>query len=234
MFSRQYTDSEPSAIQAYPEHNPLNIFVRERSYQWTDDDFDDFVGIDYEITNVGPNALDDVYFGIFLDGDVGNRNTPGYNEDDVVGFVRIPAVCTDYGGVSLDYGYVADATSSSTMGVMILDHVTDPGGFGFAPPGSVGRHSRTSTAALLSRTAAIQPMISNATSSCRERTIERDGTVPRDYRILLSVDLRRASSGIHPDFQHCAGLHARTSQQREPLTSGACVSGAVDQPRRRR
>jgi hypothetical protein len=233
MFSRQYTDSEPSAIQAYPEHNPLNIFVRERSYQWTDDDFDDFVGIDYEITNVGPNALDDVYFGIFLDGDVGNRNTPGYNEDDVVGFVRIPAVCTDYGGVSLDYGYVADATSSSTMGVMILDHVTDPGGFGFAPP-RVG----WTTFAHFNGSASFEDGGDPTNDFQRYelmsgRTIERDGTVPRDYRILLSVGPFAELLPESPDFQHCAGFDARTSQQRE-LTSGACVSGAVDQPRRRR
>ncbi|HEX6790745.1 MAG TPA: FlgD immunoglobulin-like domain containing protein [Candidatus Krumholzibacteria bacterium] len=186
MFSRQYVDNHPTAIQAYPQHNPLNIFVRERSYQWTDDDFDDFIGIDYEITNTGPDVLEDVYFGIFFDGDVGNRNTPGYNEDDIAGYVRIPVVCTDYGGVSLDYGYVADATTSSTMGVLMLDHVIDRNGW-FAP-----RRVGWTTFAHFSGSQSFEDGGDPTNDFERyelmsRQTIERDGTVPRDYRILLSV-----------------------------------------------
>src|SRR5688572_10086314 len=33
MFSCQYTDNQPTATQIYPQHNPLNLHVRQESYQ---------------------------------------------------------------------------------------------------------------------------------------------------------------------------------------------------------
>jgi hypothetical protein len=186
MLARQYTDFEPSAIQAYPQHNPLNILVRERSYQWTEDDFDDFVGIDYEITNVGPDVLEDVYFSFFLDGDVGNRNTPNYWENDVAGYINVPAVCTIYGGVRLDYGYVADSVTGSAIGVLLLDHTIDRTD-GFAP-GELGWTQFAAFSGSQSYEDGGDPTNDFERYELMSAgAIEPDGTTPRDYRILLSV-----------------------------------------------
>ena len=138
MQSCWYTDDQPEAIQIFPEHNPLHIEVRQRSYQWSDTDFDDFVGFDYTITNTGNTTLTDVYLGIFFDGDAGSRNTPNYWQDDATDFRRLPLVCTGWGATSVDIGYVYDADGDNGQttggcGVLLLDHPTDPTG-AVAPP----------------------------------------------------------------------------------------------------
>ena len=63
MFSCWYNDYEPIIQQIFPQHNPLGINIRQESYQWGDDRFDDFVGIEYTITNVGDELLEEVFVG---------------------------------------------------------------------------------------------------------------------------------------------------------------------------
>ncbi|MFQ5607596.1 MAG: hypothetical protein ACE5GA_06585 [Candidatus Zixiibacteriota bacterium] len=50
-------------------HVPLNLKVEERSYQWSYEYAEDFVLIDYEITNIGDQEIKDVYVGFWVDGD---------------------------------------------------------------------------------------------------------------------------------------------------------------------
>ena len=59
MLACWYTDDQPVSIQRFPAHNPLHITVRQESYQWEEDRFDDFVGIQYYITNTGNGPLED-------------------------------------------------------------------------------------------------------------------------------------------------------------------------------
>jgi hypothetical protein len=130
MLSSWYTDDQPAAIQAYPEHNPLNLLVRQNSYQWNDTDFDDFVGFEYTITNIGNDVLDDVYIGVYVDGDVGNRFTPNYWEDDATDFGIFPGVNTPWGTADVEFGYVYDVDGDMGQapgycGVLLLDHTTD-------------------------------------------------------------------------------------------------------------
>jgi len=191
MFSRWYTDDSPIATQIYPQHRPLHLMVRENSYQWEDDDFDDFVGFDYEITNVGSSLLRNVYVGWFVDGDVGNRNRADYWQDDASAFRRIPVRCTEYGPVSLDYAYTYDADGDEGQapgyfGIVVLDHPTDPTGID-AP-----RHVGVSTYANRNASSAYENG-GDATNDFERyelmssETIERDSSVPRDYRMLVSV-----------------------------------------------
>ena len=185
MMSRWYTDDQPEATQIYPQHNPLGITVRETSYQWEHDDYDDFVGIDYEITNTGATLLEQVYIGIFLDGDVGDRDTPNYWENDIFAFRRLTS-CTEVGALKLDYGYVGDELIGSGLGVLLLDHPTYPDGE-WAP-----ERVHWSTFAGFSGTAAYEDGGDPTNDFERyelmsSETIERDGVVPRDNRILLSA-----------------------------------------------
>ncbi len=71
-------------------HVPLNIKVSQRSMAWSYSYAEDFILFDYQVENIGVRTLNDVYLGIWVDGDVWHtsRNGPmGWN-DDLVGFYR--------------------------------------------------------------------------------------------------------------------------------------------------
>lgn len=82
----QGLDQDP--IDSRP-HRPLNIKIEQTSYSWSYSYAEDFVLFDYRITNIhGRNILENVYMGIYVDGDVGHistRSTDGFL-DDICGF----------------------------------------------------------------------------------------------------------------------------------------------------
>jgi len=124
MFSSWYTDNMPGITDRYPEHNPLDIMVRQETYQWDDDEFDDFVGVKFTVTNTGDEVLEDVCLGIFTDGDAGRRNEQGYYLEDASGSWRGMRDSGD-GEVYVDLGYVYDfdgdgGRTTSYYGTMIL------------------------------------------------------------------------------------------------------------------
>ncbi|MFH1754557.1 MAG: hypothetical protein ABIA59_02530, partial [Candidatus Latescibacterota bacterium] len=141
MFSCWYTDDQPGIQDIYPEHEPLPIIVRQESYQWEDDRFDDFVGIDFTVTNIGDEVLENIYFGFFVDGDAGPRDTNGYWEDDASGYYPSTVVCTDLGPAEVELGYIYDRDGDNGqtpgyLGVEFLGHPIDP--TGEAAPERVG------------------------------------------------------------------------------------------------
>lgn len=191
MFSCWYTDNQPISLQLYPDHNPLNIMVRQESYQWEEDRFDDFVGIEYRITNIGKDILEDLYIGFFADCDAGPRDREKYWEDDATGRIFVPFSCTDLGPVQIDiaYTYDPDGDEGQTLGyfgVMFLGHTTDP--TGETAPRRVG----ISTYANFSGD---QPYENGGDPNndferyelLSQEIIERDQTIPRDYRMLVSA-----------------------------------------------
>jgi hypothetical protein len=191
MFSCWYTDDQPVATEVYPEHAPMHLMVRERSYQWDHPDYDDFVGFDYEITNTGSDVLEDVCIGFFLDGDVGNRTRPAYWADDATAFERQPLICTDEGPVSFDYGYIYDAdgdggAATGYFGVVILDHPTDP--TGEYAPSRVGATTYRRFNGTGPFDAGGDPTNDfERYEAMSSQSIQRDRTVPADYRILVST-----------------------------------------------
>jgi hypothetical protein len=191
MFSCWYTDDQPTALQIYPQHNPLNIKVRQESYQWEEDRFDDFVGANFWITNMGTDVLEDVYIGFFADGDAGPRDQDNYWEDDATSFISQPVRCTDLGPVSMDiaYTYDADGDEGKTpgyFGVMFLGHTTDP--TGELAPERVG----ITTYANFSGSQAYEDGGDPTNDFERyellsSEDIKRPGIVPRDYRMLMAA-----------------------------------------------
>jgi hypothetical protein len=191
MFSCWYTDDQAIALQIFPEHNPLNLMVRQESYQWEEDRFDDFVGIEFKVTNIGTDVLSDLFLGFFADGDAGPRDRDDYWEDDMTDRALIPVACTDLGPVQIDiaFTYDGDTDEGQTMGyfgVMFLGHTTDP--TGDMAPERVG----ISTYANFSGS---QPFEDGGDPTndferyelLSQTTIERGSTVPRDYRMLVSA-----------------------------------------------
>ena len=191
MFSCRYIDDYPTAMQQYPQHNPLHIMIRQESYQWEEDRFDDFVGVNFWITNIGTEVLQDVYIGFFADGDAGHRDTDNYYDDDATAFEKRPFVCTDLGPVSMDiaYTYDADGDEGETpgyFGIMFLGHTIDPAGL--LAPERVG----ISTYANFSGNQSFEDGGDPTNDFERyellsSETIERDALIPRDYRMLMAA-----------------------------------------------
>jgi hypothetical protein len=70
-------------------HRPLNVKVRQQSYAWSYRETEDFILIDYLLTNIGSDHLSRLYVGWYSDCDIfsyDNSSTFGY-DDDVSGFV---------------------------------------------------------------------------------------------------------------------------------------------------
>lgn len=90
-----YTDTvtDPSVTGTDPidgrPHLPLHAAISQRSYAWADDPLSDFVLFEYRITNIGAAAWQDMYFGVFVDGDVYHSSDwTGYN-DDAAGYLPL-------------------------------------------------------------------------------------------------------------------------------------------------
>ena len=192
MFAYRYTDTEPISREIYPDHNPLEIAVRQESYQWDTDRFDDFIAVEYHITNTGNNFLEDVYVGMFVDGDAGPRDRSNYWEDDLVAIRDLTLLCTDLGPIvlrNIAYTYDADGDDGQTeglFGLMFLGHETD--GRGADAPYAVG----ISSYQYFSGTQAFDFGGDPTNDFERYEIMTRGGgqiesSAPRDYRMLVSA-----------------------------------------------
>ncbi len=92
----EYTDTltDPGLVafddtDARP-HKPLNVKIMQRSMAWSYSYANDFVLFDFQVQNIGVKTLENVYLGIYLDGDAWHvsRNGPEGWDDDIVGFYR--------------------------------------------------------------------------------------------------------------------------------------------------
>ncbi|HEU4364395.1 MAG TPA: hypothetical protein VFT13_02915, partial [Candidatus Krumholzibacteria bacterium] len=191
MFTCRYGDYYPETVRVFPQHNPLGLEVRQESFQWEEDRYDDFVGMEFQITNVGTHELEDVYVGFFADGDAGQRGAERYWEDDATGRTFIPVECADLGPVSMDIAYVFDADGDAGktlgyLGLMFLGHTVDPTGE-FAP-----RRVGISTYANFAGNASFVDGGDPTNDAERyellsSNVIERNAQVPRDYRMLMAA-----------------------------------------------
>lgn len=85
MYSCWFTDDQSVAQQVWPDHLPLNLKVRQETYQWSEESSYNSVGVHYDISNQGVRFLQNGYFGIYADLDAGPRNAPSYFKDDQIG-----------------------------------------------------------------------------------------------------------------------------------------------------
>lgn len=126
MFVCLYTDDQPAAVTIWPEHTPMNIHIRQESYQWGEEDLSNFIGVRYYVSNNGSDFLEDVYLGIYADVDAGPREYGSYYMDDEAGYWE-GVWCAPKGDaewpVRLHVGYVYDSNG---------DGGRTPGYFGIA------------------------------------------------------------------------------------------------------
>ncbi len=122
-------DNTPVAMASYPDHNPMNLKVVQKSYAWMKDDIDDFVGFDYEITNIGSTTIWDMYCGFFVDCDIGPRGLGDNSGDDLAGFWDGFVRSSAHSFVPVRVAYMYDAALDNRVdgyfGMVIFDYTTD-------------------------------------------------------------------------------------------------------------
>jgi hypothetical protein len=212
MFCCWFTDDQPTAVLANPEHTPLHLMVRQESYQWEEEKFYNFVGVQYWITNCGiecggprsgesgrgGESLEDVYIGFFADGDAGPRTREQYWQDDCVGLFE-GIVCAERGDravpirISVAYIYDDDGDDNRDtgktlgyFGIMLLGHATDP--LGEAAPKEVGFTSYQNFSG-------DQPYENGGDPSndyqryelMSKKGKDRNQEIKRDYRMMMAV-----------------------------------------------
>jgi hypothetical protein len=145
MFTSAFFDTSVIMNQARTEdfHKPLNLAVRQESYAWTTPQIEDFIGIEYRVSNCGELPVEKAYIGFMVDADIGPaRGIPGYYLDDMVSYVDTVVtrtelthlgeiITTDYHitmGYMYDYKGGNDGQVPGYIGIMFLGHTTDPAG----------------------------------------------------------------------------------------------------------
>ena len=146
MFVLTNYDNTRLSIEGFPDHTPMNLEMVQTTFQWENDQVDDFVGFDYIINNVGVTDIEDVYIGFFSDSDISPRGEGGGADDDMAGswppnhgspgLVR----ASDGSFVPIQVGFMYDASETARLdgyfGIVFLGHDVDPAGI--LAPRSVG------------------------------------------------------------------------------------------------
>jgi len=138
MFVLTNYDNTRLSQEQNADHTPMNLEITQTSFQWENDQVDDFVGFDYKITNIGVTDIERVYIGFFSDSDIGPRGGSGTADDDMAGswpgehgspgLVR----ASDGSFVPIQVGYMYDASEDGRLdgyfGIVFLGHDVDPAG----------------------------------------------------------------------------------------------------------
>ena len=145
MFTSVFFDTSTIMNETRTDdfHEPLNLTVRQESYAWTNPQLEDFVGVEYRVTNSGYLPIETAYIGFMIDADIGPaREIPRCYLDDMVSYVDTvitrreltpqgEAVTADYHvtmGYMYDYPGGPDDDVPGYIGIMFLGHTTDPEG----------------------------------------------------------------------------------------------------------
>ncbi|MCH7878155.1 MAG: T9SS type A sorting domain-containing protein [candidate division Zixibacteria bacterium] len=131
-FRAKYTDTLidprfPDPIDG--PHRPLNLRITQTSRHWIDPAFDDFIIIEYLVENFGPDTIQQMWFGLYLESDV------WFDDGKFIGFTD------DYTGFMSEHeiAWVADNDGHTNLGTTNWDSTSQRGAIGakfldFDPP----------------------------------------------------------------------------------------------------
>ncbi len=244
MFRAVTYDTSTFLNQFFPDpvsrHNPIGLLVEQESYAWTDPLFDDFVGIEYKITNMSRLSdpagigwdVNNAYVGFMVDGDVGFElpQQQDYWSDDQGGFATLDTVITTESGatdsLSLTLGYIYDQNGGESaeddvpgyLGVMFLGHTVDtisPDFESSFAPREVGIHAfRVWTSGDQDDRDDLDRYRFLRGLSDTGRTIDQNTTRANDYRFLVSAGpfrvIPRDSSLVFQVAFVCGNMVERT------------------------
>ena len=87
-FRCMMRDDTPIASAQYPDHDPMGIEVVQETHQWTRNELEDVVVLNYTVTNVSNRRLESAHVGLYVDPDIGPREgRENVSQDDMVGFL---------------------------------------------------------------------------------------------------------------------------------------------------
>jgi hypothetical protein len=145
MFTSVFCDTSTimNSVRTGDFHKPPNLKVCQESYAWTNATVEDFVGVEYRVTNIGCSPICKAYVAFMVDADIGPiRRIPRCYLDDMAAFVDTtvsrnelkPDGTTVTKLYHLTMGYMYDHEGGEDgdvpgyLGVMFLGHTTDPAG----------------------------------------------------------------------------------------------------------
>lgn len=142
-YIAEFTDTitNPNVVPASFRHRPLGIKIHQESYSWSYDYTRNFVFIDYLFINIREDrrTIEDMFIGIYVDGDCGHVTTPQYAQDDVTGFVENYHRKVTNEDIPIKLAWIADNdgdpedgkfTNRSPTGAMAVRVLKAPGDFG--------------------------------------------------------------------------------------------------------
>lgn len=203
MFACVYYDTTCFFNDGIPDpelrHTPLGLRVEQRSYAWSQPEVDDFIGVDYRVTNIDTaRVIYNAYLGLMVDADCGpSRYLSMTGADDLSDYVEIDTVYAPPGAepetLHISMAYMWDdpegddgGDADGIFGVMFLDHETDP--FGVRAPSRVEIHAYRNWAGVW-----VLPKNDTDRYGCLRGyshvipTIDRKTSRPRDWRFLISA-----------------------------------------------
>ena len=104
------SDTTARGQSIFPDHVPLQIRVVQRSFQWADPALGHSIGYQFDVTNIGAEAIEQVRLGMFSDFDIGNP------DDDMVGHFRGLIRLADLSFAPVTIGFARDAAASPVGG----------------------------------------------------------------------------------------------------------------------
>jgi hypothetical protein len=129
MFTCTMYDNLPIITEIYPEHRPMGLRVIQSAYAWNSPEQENIIGLDFTISNIGYETIEDVYLGFLVDCDIQRRSTGPSNPDDLAGFFNGSVRAEDGTFYRADIAYMMDGARDNPLpgcfGVMLIDHTTE-------------------------------------------------------------------------------------------------------------
>ncbi len=113
-FHAVYTDtlvSFPVGYRVDPEdrnHIPLGIMIEQISHSWSYSYAQDFIIVDFKISNIGSKFLKNLYVGLYVDADIGHQDEAEHHTDDFCGFRPEAYDTVSQQRVEINAAYIAD------------------------------------------------------------------------------------------------------------------------------
>lgn len=135
-YSDTLTDPAYVSYEGGYDHEPIGLQIQQTSLAWSQTSYQDFVIIDFVVTNISNQYLDDVAPGLLVDADIRNPYTqPTGYQDDITGSIDAPF---EFAGHTVPIGWAADndgdpyngewadSSKRAVIGVCLLDCSFNP------------------------------------------------------------------------------------------------------------
>lgn len=188
MFRAELVDNSALAQEMSPDHQPLDLQIVQKSYQWSAAEVADFVGFEYVLTNIGAVTLDDLYLAMFSDFDIAGADDPGGAADDLAGFSDATVEAYPGQGVHVQVAHSHDGgglAGAGWVGWVLLGHPTDPAGVQAPAAVAVRSFQRYSGQAPYHQGGDPTNDAQRYETMALE-AVDGDAVAPADYRVLSS------------------------------------------------